>query len=367
MKIQVQRDRFLKGCQLAARVFPERVVDPSFRSLLLQAQEDTCTVYAVGADAALRLEVPAVIGEAGEAMIPARHALAVAREAIAEELTLESGQGLVRAQGHDAEFVLEVPGPVRAGATAVPTVGMVSLIPSDLFCQAVRRTLFTVGRATARYRLDTVLWEVEPDQVRLVASDNKRLAAAEIFAQGANEQQSPVQRLLPARAVDLLARLAEGQPEPIQATFGDKHILFRVGSAALLMRSIVGTFPDWRKAVNAQPRHLFPLPVGPFLAAVRQAAVLREKEAARLELRFEPGWVQLRSRQAGAGWSRVKLPLPLSASRAEIALNPLLLMEVLRAFEPESNLLLGLTDQDTPALLSDGDGYVYALGPLRRQ
>jgi DNA polymerase III sliding clamp (beta) subunit (PCNA family) len=105
--------------------------------------------------------------------------------------------------------------------------------------------------------------------------------------------------------------------------------------------------------------------VGPFLAGVRQAAVLREKEDARLRLRFEPGWVQMRSKQAGAGQTRVRLPLPLAGGRAEIALDPRLLLELLRAFAPEDTLLLGLADPDTPALFSDGDGYTHVIMPLR--
>ncbi len=204
MKIQVRRQPFLKGCRLAERVFPPRLVESSFGRLLLQAHASSCTLYAVGSEVALRLEMPATVAEAGEAMLSARHALAVAREADAEELTLESGDGLVRARGEGAEFVLETPGPIRHSASGSTPEGVCQLLPADLLSQAIRRTLFAVGRATARYNLQGMLWEVEADQVRLIATDNKRLAAAEVPAQSADEQFAPLQRLLPARAMDLL-------------------------------------------------------------------------------------------------------------------------------------------------------------------
>lgn len=92
--------------------------------------------------------------------------------------------------------------------------------------------------------------------------------------------------------------------------------------------------------------------------------VLSEKHAARLHLRFEPGRVHLRSRQAGAGQVRVRLPLPLAGGHAEISLDPRSLLDLLRVFEPESTLLLGLTDPDTSAVFSDGDSYSHLIMPL---
>jgi DNA polymerase-3 subunit beta len=371
MKIRVRREPLLKGCRLADRVFPERAVEPGASRLLLQAREDVCALYAVGSEVALRLEIPAVVAEAGEALLPARQALAVVRETAAEELTLESAHGRVRAQGEDAEFFLEAPdisrAPVRLGPSAgagPASAGVCQQLPADLLALAARRTVFAAGRATSRYSLQAVQWELEPDQVRLAATDNRRLAVAEVPAQTPDEHQAPLRWLLPARAVDLLARLAEGQAEPIQALFGPRHALFRAGPDTLCARYIMGNFPDWRRAIPPRPPHLFLLPVGPFLVGVRQAVALREKEGARLLLRFEPGWVQMQSRQAGAGQSRVRLPLPLAGGRADIALNPLFLVELLRAFDPESTLLLGLTDPQTPALFSDGDSCTHLLMPL---
>src|SRR4051812_49302760 len=102
MKIRVPREPFLQGCRLADLVFPERVIDPGFNRFLLQAQDDHCVVSAVGNDVALRLEIPAVVEQPGEVLLPSRHAVAIVRETAAEELTLESSPGQVRTQGEVA-------------------------------------------------------------------------------------------------------------------------------------------------------------------------------------------------------------------------------------------------------------------------
>jgi DNA polymerase-3 subunit beta len=364
MKIRVGREAFLKGCRLAERVLPERMVDPATGCLLVRAEDGTCTLRAAGPEAALLLRVPVVMEEPGEALLPAGETLAILREAAAEELALESAAGRVQVRGEGALFDLEAPRPSQLPAPGPFPQGTGHRLPPDLFCQAVRRTLFAVGEQTSRYSLQGVLWETEPDRVRLVATDNKRLAVAEVPAAAPGESLPPAPRLLPARAVDLLARLAEDGEERIQAVFGERHAFFRVGAATLWARYVEGAFPAWRKAVPPRAPHLFPLPVGPFLAAVRQAAVLREREHARMLLRFEPGRVTLESRQAGAGQSRVLQRLPFAGGPVEVVLNPRFLVELLRAFEADNTLLLGLTDRDTAALFSDGDCYTHVLMPV---
>jgi DNA polymerase III subunit beta len=176
-------------------------------------------------------------------------------------------------------------------------------------------------------------------------------------ALGASLPAAP--RLLPARAVDLLARLAADGGERVQAAFGAGHACFRVGAATLWARYVEGAFPAWRKAVPPRARHLLPLPVGPFRAGVRQAAALCERERARLLLRFEPGRVTLASRQA-----RVLQPLPLAGGPVEVVLNPHYLLDLLKAFDAGDTLLLGLTDRDTAARFSDGNGYTHVLMPV---
>src|SRR5207237_193244 len=109
VKIRVQRGPFLKGCRLVDRALPERLVEPAAGRLLLQAREGACTLQVVGNQVGLRLDVPAVVEEAGEALLPARQALAVVREVTAEEFSLESAPGRVRAWGEGAEFLLDSP------------------------------------------------------------------------------------------------------------------------------------------------------------------------------------------------------------------------------------------------------------------
>ncbi|HKB34813.1 MAG TPA: DNA polymerase III subunit beta [Gemmataceae bacterium] len=365
MRILVERGLFLEGCRLAERVLPARTTDVSRAHVLVQAGGDTCTLHAAGAGIALRLGVPAEVEQPGQALLPARQALAILREAEADVLLLESAPGRVRVAGEDAEFDLASPDPGRLAPVEPFPGGACHRLAAEDLCRALKRTLFAAGQSTGRYCLHAILWEAEADLVRLVATDNRRLAVAEIPAEAHGEHLTPARRLLPASALGLLARLAAGQEGTVSVLFGVRQAFFQTGMATLKARYIEGGFPQWRKVLPGRARHVVPVVVGPFLSSARQAAAVREREGGRLVLRFEPGRVLLESRRQGAGRARVRQPLPLSGAVVEVALNPRYLIELLAALEPESTLLLGVTGPGEPVLASDGDGYRHVLVPLQ--
>ncbi len=153
---------------------------------------------------------------------------------------------------------------------------------------------------------------MEEDRARLVASDNSRLAVAEVPLDRTGERPVPCRRLLPAPALELLARVAAGQEGLVRFAFGKTEALFRAGPAALAARYVAGAFPPWRKALPGPSRYAVPVRVGPFLTAVRQAAAAREPQDGRLLLRFGTGRVLLESCRPGQGRARVRGRLPSS-------------------------------------------------------
>ena len=138
-------------------------------------------------------------------------------------------------------------------------------------------TLFAAGQRSTRYALQAVLWEVEADRLRLVATDNRRLAVAEVPAEKHGEpfDTVPVRRLLSASALALLAKVAAGQEGRVRVVFGVRQVVFQVGTATLRLHCAEGEFPNWHKVIPERPRYLVPVAVGTFLSAARQAAAVR--------------------------------------------------------------------------------------------
>jgi DNA polymerase-3 subunit beta len=364
VNLTLKREALLTACRLAARLLPEHPISPAEQHFLLRAGATTSSLRSAGPQASLSQPLVAQVEQPGEVLLPARAAVAILRATTADEVTLEGSGAAVVLHWPGARYRLESPATSLFPPDEPVPGGPGWHVGAGDLCRAIGATLFAAGPGSRRYQLDGVLFEVEPGRLRVVATDNRRLAVAEMPARPDREGLEQSARVLPAVAVALLARLADTGKDGVQMRFGPERAFFTLGEVKLSCRYEPGPYAPWRSAVPASPPCRLEVPVAGFLAAVRQAAVLREREGARLLLSLETGRLVLESGRAGAGSSRVARKVPYQGRPVQLALEPRFLVELLRCLEGQPTVQVGLTNADTPALFQAGD-YTHVLMPLR--
>ena len=121
--------------------------------------------------------------------------------------------------------------------------------------EMIRRTIFAAADETARYSMTGVLWELDDDTARLVATDGQRLALAQgtATAHGGHttKGQTPV---VPTKAMSLLERNLQDDPEEtVKICLRPNEVLFRTGRAVIYSRLVEGRFPDYRQVLPKKP------------------------------------------------------------------------------------------------------------------
>jgi len=106
--------------------------------------------------------------------------------------------------------------------------------------------------------------------------------------------------------------------------------------------------------------------VGPFFAAIRQAAVVTSNESSGVDFTFSPGQLVLTAQTAEKGESRVELPIAYDGEPLSITLNPRFFSDFLKVLDPEKTITLELKDAESAAVCTTDDGYEYLLMPLSR-
>ena len=107
-----------------------------------------------------------------------------------------------------------------------------------------------------------------------------------------------------------------------------------------------------------------PLVVGPFYAAVRQAAIMTDDDSKKVVFHFAKRKLTLEAQGATAGRSKIELPLEYEGKAVDINFNPAFVVDMLRVLDPDESLVLELVDGNTPALFRAGDSYAYLVMPL---
>ncbi|NES29239.1 MerR family transcriptional regulator [Micromonospora terminaliae] len=130
---------------------------------------------------------------------------------------------------------------------------------------AVDSVRFAVGSDPELPVLSGVLVEVEPDGVRLVATDRHRLAVARV---GGKVDGPPVRALLPVDAVDELRALLDtgaGITPDAHLTVGPDRVAAAVAGRPVTAAALPYDFPDYRRLLHGQvgevPTHRIPVDV----------------------------------------------------------------------------------------------------------
>jgi DNA polymerase-3 subunit beta len=366
MKATFHREGLLSAVQLASVAIAPRDVKPILRNLKAITESDRCTLMATDLELGIRLEVRGIeVEETGEAILPAARTLAILRESTDEQLKLEADASHCLIRGEHNEF--EMPGEDPANFPDLPTFtdDRYHEFTAGVLREMIRRTIFAAATENPRYAVTGILWELDGTEARLVATDGRRLAVCQgtAKANGGHETkgQTPV---VPTKAMGLLERNLQDPDEVVRVCLRPNEALFRTERAMIYSRLVEGRYPAYREVFPKKATTKIPLTAGPFLAAVRQAAIMADDESKKVVFTFSKKKLTVQAQGAETGRSKVEMPLEFDGKSLEIRFDPRFLTDMLRVLEPDAALTLELVDGNSPALFKSGNDYSYVVMPL---
>ena len=206
-------------------------------------------------DLELSLRVPAdaeQVHEPGSVVVPARLAQEIIRALPGETVTLAAdGPARLRVSSGSGEYALH----------AFPADDFPRLPEPDperaftLDRKAVVATIDQVARAASRDEsrpvLTGVLVHFEAHALTMAATDSYRLAVREQPLEGGSPE--PLEAIVPARALQEVARLAGSGEGDIEVVVQDNLVGFGIDGVQLTARRIDGQFPNFRSLLPGQP------------------------------------------------------------------------------------------------------------------
>jgi DNA polymerase-3 subunit beta len=367
MKAKCQREGLLAACQLASAALPSRDVKPILKNLKAVAGDGRCTLMATDLELGIRLDVQGLtITEPGEAILPAAKLVAILRESRDPDLDIEADSNACVVQG--ASLFFEMPSEDPAQFPEWPSFNEDKYheMTAGTLREMIRRTVFATAEETARYSMTGVLWELDGEKARLVATDGRRLALAEGMATpNGGHTTGGLAPVVPTKTMNLLERnLADDPEETVKVCIRSNDVLFRTERAVLYSRLVEGRFPDYKQVLPKKKAMQVVLNAAPFQTAVRQAQIMTDDDSKRVTFKFEKNKLTLEAQGATSGRSKVELPIQYDGKSVTIHFNPVYVLDMLKVLPADAEITLDLIDAGSPALFRSGGNYSYLVMPL---
>ena len=370
MKLTCERAKFLSVFQPAASVAPTRSPKPVLQNVKLEARPDKSALLATDLELSVRVEVPGLEVEVpGDALLPIGRVGGILRESSDEKLSFECDGRRLTVRGTTSQFNLPIENP--EDYPVVPTFHWSKYheMPSRLFCEAIRRTIFATDAENVRYALGGVLLELGENEFIAVATDGRRLTRQQGPATAVNGHSTlETTTVVPTRALQLLERVLSTIDDNVRISAQENTMAVSCGQFVISTRLVEGRFPKWREVFpRGEDMKKIDIPVGAFYGAIKQAAVVMDPERPRMEFTFGEGKVVIVGQGAEFGESRVEVPIAYDQEPLSVIFDPRFLIEFFRVLDADVVCTVEIGDPEKAVLFTTNDGYAYIVMPLSRE
>ncbi len=370
MKITCQLEPLAAAFSLAASIAPTRSPKEILQNVKITAEGSKITLTATDMEVGIRLDLEegVEVEAEGTALLPVQRTMAILRESNDEKLSFETDDAGVHVRGSRSTFKLPSANPDEFPSVSGFDEEKYHVIPTRLFRELVKRTVFATDSESSRYALGGVLLEMEDNVVIAVGTDGRRLAKMEGTGEAqADHRTTGSSTIVPTRAIQLMERALRDEDEFVDVAARSNDLLLRTGRAVIYSRLVEGRYPSWRQVFPKRDSCIqLDMAVGPLFAALRQAAIVTDHDTRGIDFTFADGTLKLEANTSTLGESKIELPIPYDGEPITLTMDNRYVADFCKVLDNESNFIMEIESSATPAVLSTDDGYSYVIMPMAR-
>ena len=365
MRFTISREKLQEGLAAVTASIPAKTTLPVLANILVEATDKGIRLSGTDLDIAVTTEVAADVETTGATTVPAKKLSEIARElppapvriaaAGEQRVTLDCGRSHFK--------ILGLP---RDEFPAFPNVRFNESwrIRSGDLQKLITHTSFAVSTEESRPILNGVLWELEADVMRMVATNGHRLAKMDVPAKGG----STADLIVPPKALEQIRRLF-GAEEALDIARSDNHIGFRADGTLVFSRLIEGPYPNYEQVIPRENDKFATVDKAAMAAALRRMSVVASDQTHRIRLAFSGGAVKFSVQTPDLGEAQDELAVTYEGEPLEIGFNATYLLEILK-YMPTDEVRLTFKAPERAATVEpvgwdDPASYMALVMPLR--
>lgn len=248
MKLTLTRETLLKPLQIVSGVVERRQTLPILSNVFISVSTNVLKLMTTDLEVELITEITLLNAEDGEVTVAARKLMDICR-ALPEGATLDicENKGKVQLKAAKSRFSLSTL-PVDEFPKIQELNGNITLsISSRALKNIIDKTHFAMAQQDVRYYLNGVLFEINGDTLRAVATDGHRLS----ICQGTIKSNSKnlVQAIIPRKGILELQRLIIDAEDEVTLTISENHMRAEFNGITYTSKLVDGKFPDYDRVI----------------------------------------------------------------------------------------------------------------------
>ena len=371
MEFSVERNQILNKIQLICSIVPVRNPLPILTNILIEANKETNIVRFASTDLEVSAvsEVECIVKESGKIAVPAKNVTEIVRSLQEGEIHFSTKGNKCKIVCFKSDFSL-----ICADHKDFPEIPDRNwedsfIINAELFSKMVEKTSFAVSDQYGRPAFSGVLWELDNNFQKMVATDGKRLGKYETKLPLNVEKRNII---IPIKGLNLIRRIIDEEIPDLRILSEEGAISFDYGSYKIFSRLIEANYPDYESVIPYDNSKIVEIDLEHFKHSVHRASLLASEDTSTVMLNFLSNQLEITSEDVERGSADELLEIGGEVPEIEnfqIGFNHKYLLEILNLIDSEKVKIKFENNLD-PALLynmeyPENELFFFLLMPLR--
>lgn len=367
MKLICAQSDLERALNIVSKAITPNTTLPVLNNILLKAEDKKLHFAATNLEVAIEYFIPAEVKSEGAITIPAKlissYISLLKDEKVeislleGETVQIKSSTSQTKMKGINSNEFPVIPKVEKENTIKVDTKELEA---------AITQTVFSASTNTSRPVLSGVLFDVDKDVVRVVATDSYRLAEKTIKLKVASTVTT--QCIVPARTVMELGKiLSRAEDKDVEVNISKNQALFIVGDVRLMSRLIEGKFPPYGKIIPKSTKTKLEVLSEDLANVVRRVSLFARENNNSIKISAtNDGKLNVSTDETKVGEEKAELSAKVDGENNKIALNAQYLLDVLNYVQSDK-VVLEVDDKLSPAVVRSAKekDYVYIIMPLK--
>jgi DNA polymerase-3 subunit beta len=365
LKIKTTNDKLLGPLQQVTGIVERRHTLPILSNVLVTASGQELEFLATDLEVQITAKA-AIDGNAeGAVTVGARKLYDILRSLPEDaDVSLESKDNRMVVRAGKSRFNLQtLPAADFPRMVEAKDAAKTLTLPQKALKDALRLVQFAMAVQDIRYYLNGVLFSVDKDTLRVVATDGHRLSFA---SRALGADHGSVEAILPRKTVlELIKLLADGE-DPVSLAIGSNQVRFRFGGIEIVSKIVEGKFPDYQKVIPTTHKNRVALDRSMLAQSLNRAAILSNEKIRGVRLVFTKDALSIICTNNEQEEAEEGLAVEYDGDPLDIGFNISYLLDVLNHVDsPTVSVAMGDSNSSALVQLPGRDDFKYVVMPMR--
>ena len=346
-----------------SKAISNKVANPILEGIKITAEDDTLTLSATDTELSIEKKIKAEVKSEGETVVPGRFITEFVKKLTNTTIELEvneKNQLFIRYD--DSESLIQCYNPVEyPGFKRIDSNEFFGISQKD-FRTCVNKTIFSVALDDSRPILKGVLFDINNNELNVVALDGYRLARVK------KQVNSTIKRciVVPARSLSELSKMIDDSDDIINIYIDKYTIMVDLGDTKVTSRLLEGDYINYKQIIPVNYETFVIINKEQFVEALERATLL-SKTSSNNFVRFDIKENNLCiTSNSELGNIKENINVNVSGKDLIISFNPRYFLESLRVNTNEF-VKICFNKPSTPCVIvpTEEDEFLYLILPVR--